>query len=198
MRLLIQPKELRTEIEKAFKGRHLALDDLNDWQDTSEQYDAVVLQGQGYANTKYHWEWALSKSPAYVILIGIEDTESIQGDASRLWQELKQAYRTTERGGVGAVHLYLGKLREDTEVETEYLCVHRSEKPVRSVGCKPCQTLTGKVTVPVYRCQKFDCECTVSSAEIKGQGPHSEKLGRALGVCKGCTVCRDREPSQTS
>lgn len=156
-------------------GTAFSLDTEPDW---SVRYDCII--GQIDADT-----WEMCKNSAATVLLEFPD--------SRLAQKLRNEYTTFSSGNLLSVVLSFGKVQEDSDLESRFACKYRSALPIRSVGCVPCQSLTGKSLVPVFKCSLFDCECTVASREIAGEGKAGDG-GRRSKRAAPCTTCKEREP----
>ena len=200
MRLLCVGQPVPEEVLSGFKsaGRLFHWELLEDWKALKGDFDAILINERSYRLSKFHFQWALSKCSALVVLHHVQDdaVDTDPSGAARLWQEIKKEYRTTEVESLGLVHLHWGKIIQNDEIKKGYPCKHRSVEAVREVGCKPCATITGLKTVSVHFCYLHDCECALGSNELEGQGAVSKRTQQRLTTVKGCTVCPDRQPSE--
>lgn len=177
-------------------GAYFRCELLSDWDTVAGDWDAIYIDEQSFRQLQIHWRWSLYKSPSIIILYGISESGS---GSERLWNRIKEEYRTTEQGNIGVVHLFWGKLIKNEVMLSKFPCTHRSEESVREVGCKPCQSLTGLSTVPVFWCSLKDCECSLGSNELTGKGRVNQKTGERLKIIEGCTICTLRsEPEKNS
>jgi len=158
-------------------GKPFSVDTVPDWR---LPYDCVI----GQLDEEM---WSTVKDRATTVVFEFPDptlAERIQSD-----------YTCVKNGRILSVLIHFGKTTEHIDLERRYSCVHRTPEPVRTAGCSPCQALTGQPTVPIFRCSLFDCECSVASREIPGQGKVNPESGRRSPRAKPCTVCSERVPT---
>ena len=133
--------------------------------------------------------WSTVKEHATTVVLEFPDAE--------LAERIQSEYTCIRNGNVLSVLLHFGKSTEQSDLVGGYPCDHRPPEPVRVAECLPCQTLTGSSSVPIFRCSLFDCECSVASREIAGEGKVTRSGVRSPRV-KPCTTCKDRTCSSTS
>jgi len=127
--------------------------------------------------------WSTIKDTASVVITEFPDRE--------LTESLIKQYTCSRNGNIFSVLLKFGGT---SSWDVRYSCEHRSTEPIRVAECAPCEALTGESKVPIFRCSLFDCECSVASREIAGEGKLNEKTGKRSRRALPCTVCRDRVP----
>jgi hypothetical protein len=130
-----------------------------------------------------HTLWSTIKDTASVVIMEFPDWG--------LTESLTKQYTCSRNGNLFSILLDFGRT---SCIESRYSCRHRSTEPVRFAECAPCEALTGQSKVPIFRCGLFDCECSVASREIAGEGKLNLKTGKQSRRALPCTVCRDRVP----
>lgn len=129
--------------------------------------------------------WSIAKHNATTVVLERPD--------SSLSERIQSEYTCAKNGNVLSVLLHFGKTAEHIDLERRYSCMHRSPEPIRSVECSPCQALTGQSSVPIFKCVLHDCECSVASREIAGEGKVNPESGRRSPRAKPCTTCKERQ-----
>ena len=130
-----------------------------------------------------HTLWSTVKDTASVVILEFPDQENTKKYENR--------YTCSRNGNIFSILL---KFSGTSSLDVRYSCEHRSIEPVRFAECAPCEALTGESKVPIFRCSLFDCECSVASREIAGEGKLNEKTGKRSRRALPCTICRDRVP----
>jgi hypothetical protein len=130
-----------------------------------------------------HTLWSTVKDTASVVIMEFPDQENTKKYENR--------YTCSRNGNIFSVLLKFGGT---SSLDVRYSCEHRSTEPVRFAECAPCEALTGESKVPIFRCSLFDCECSVASREVAGEGKLNLKTGKRSRRALPCTVCRDRVP----
>lgn len=166
------------------KGKVLRWDEIQDWwSERAQRYDCVVIGPGDEQTLEQDIEYALSITGGVIIL-----EECPKSLADKL-----KAQKVISTGGKSvSILLYLGKNTRDSVIQSVYDCVHRSKEPIRAVGCKPCEAVTGKSSVPIFECGLFQCECSAASREMKGRGKLL-KNGEHSPLVAACMACPQRE-----
>ena len=168
---------IATELKRY--GRVFSVDTEPDW---SVHYDCII----GKIDDTL---WSVCENHATTVVL--------ESPSAALTERLSKEYTTMQKGRILSVLLSFGKNLTNIDLELRYSCVHRSFEPVRLAGCAPCQALTGKPQVPIFRCRLFDCECSVASREIAGKGKVNLDTGKQSPRAVPCTTCKDRVPIDT-
>ena len=191
MKILSLRSTCREQMEQRLKaaGRVFIWDEAESLDQIDDQkYDAVVI-GPGEDSQIESDTTEALKVTATLILI--------ENCPKSLLQKMKQEWSVTKAGRSAALLLQFGKKVPESLLQLTYPCGYRGEEPVRTVGCKPCQTLTGKTSVEIFHCSLFNCECSLASREMPGKGklrkqpsPHGDRY-RTVAAC---TTCKERKP----
>ncbi len=190
MKILSIRSVYRSQLESKLKAAKRAYlwDEIVAWSEWEDQkYDAVVI-GPG-EDLEQDVQNALKVTVGVLLL---EDC------TKSLLLKLKEEWTVVSTGKSVAILQQFGKKISDSSLQKGYPCGYRSTEPVRTVGCKPCQTLTGKASVEIFHCSLFDCECSLASREVPGKGKLRTRKngpqipGERYQIAVPCTTCKER------
>ena len=179
--------QLKQKLKAA--GRVFLWDTIEDWGQWEEhKYDAVVIgPGEGIEE---------SVTNALRVTVGVV---LIEDCPKSLIPKFKEKWTVVSNGRSVGILLHFGSKQTDSSLHSSFPCGYRGTEPVRTVGCKPCQTLTGKSSVEIFHCSLFDCECSLASREMQGKGKLKNRKtgpqipGERYSTVAACTTCKERK-----